>query len=110
MSASIDVDHFIPWARHPDNGLDNLVPTHPNCNRAKLDFLAAERHIERWRERTEDVRLVSLAEEQSWDRSADTTVGVARAIYFRLPDGAPLWVEGDTFTPAKRGPLRDLLS
>ncbi|MBW1683872.1 MAG: HNH endonuclease [Deltaproteobacteria bacterium] len=29
----IEVDHFIPWARYPDNGLENLVVSDPGCNR-----------------------------------------------------------------------------
>jgi 5-methylcytosine-specific restriction endonuclease McrA len=44
---AIEIDHFIPWARYRDNRLDNLVPAHAKCNRAKLDFLASDEHIER---------------------------------------------------------------
>jgi hypothetical protein len=25
-------DHFIPWSRHPDNGIENLVVTDRRCN------------------------------------------------------------------------------
>ncbi len=35
------VDHFIPWIRHPDNGLDNLVAAHARCNNNKRDTLAS---------------------------------------------------------------------
>src|SRR6266480_6864612 len=36
-----DVDHFIPWSRYPDDGLENLVVAHARCNAQKRDFLAA---------------------------------------------------------------------
>src|SRR5205823_5825838 len=32
-----DVDHFIPWSRYPDDGLENLVVAHARCN-AQRDF------------------------------------------------------------------------
>src|SRR5213592_5079376 len=40
-SAKPDVDHFIPWSRYPDDGLENLVVAHARCNAQKSDFLAA---------------------------------------------------------------------
>ena len=45
--------------------------------RRVLDFLAHESHIERWRERNGDARLTVLAEDQSWERNSDGTLGVA---------------------------------
>ena len=56
-----DVDHFIPWARHPDDGIDNLVLTHPACNNAKRDHLAASPHVERWARRSTDERAALAA-------------------------------------------------
>jgi hypothetical protein len=109
IRGACDVDHFIPWARYPDNRLDNLVPAHPRCNRAKLDFLAEDRHIEKWRDRNEDARLTLLADEQSWERRAEGTLSVARSIYFRLPDGSPLWVQGDHFKGSRKAVLRRVL-
>lgn len=46
-----DVDHFVPWTRYPTDLGHNFVLTHPGCNNAKSDFLAAEPHLERWAER-----------------------------------------------------------
>jgi 5-methylcytosine-specific restriction endonuclease McrA len=110
LRSDFEVDHFVPWSRYRDNRLDNLVPAHPRCNRAKLDFLAEQAHIERWRERNDDGRLALLAKEQAWERYSDGTLGVARAIYFGLPDGTPLWVEGDRFAESSHGVLRQVLS
>lgn len=46
-----DVDHFVPWSRYPADIGQNLVLTHPACNRAKSDFVAAERHLAAWVDR-----------------------------------------------------------
>jgi len=42
------VDHFVPWARHPDSGLDNLVVADARCNGWKGAWLAATDHLARW--------------------------------------------------------------
>ena len=105
--AAAEVDHFIPWSRHPDDGLDNLVLADRRCNGHKRDFLAAERHVGKWRERM--VTIVPLLETVNWHRDERATVGVARAIYRRLPEGTPLWVEGKEFEGASAGRLSALL-
>jgi len=43
-----EVDHFIPWARYPNDLGHNFVLAHSKCNNAKRDHLAAEQHKERW--------------------------------------------------------------
>lgn len=106
--AGAEVDHFIPWSRHPDDGLDNLVLADRRCNGYKRDFLAAGPHVKRWRDRMATV--VPSLEETRWYRDERATVGVARAIYQRLPDGTPLWVEGKEFEGASVGGLGALLS
>jgi hypothetical protein len=45
------VDHFIPWARYPNDLGHNFVLAHESCNGRKADWLAAEPHLERWLER-----------------------------------------------------------
>lgn len=87
------VDHFVPWARHPDNGLENLVSADEDCNVRKSDHLAAVEHVERWLERGAKRRddLASIAALREWDHHPDRSVGVARSIYLRLPADARLW-------------------
>ena len=46
------VDHFLPWSRHPDNTLDNLVAAHRACNGAKSASIAGLDHLERWLNRS----------------------------------------------------------
>jgi hypothetical protein len=44
-------DDDLPWIRHPDNGIFNLVAAHPGCNNDKRDFLAGLDHVRKWRVR-----------------------------------------------------------
>jgi 5-methylcytosine-specific restriction endonuclease McrA len=99
-----EVDHFIPWSRYPDEGLDNLVATDYRCNSRKRDFLAAGEHVERWVERTRtlDHQLDAIARQARWRRDPERTLSVARAVYLRLPGGARLWLKGPEFTPFER--------
>lgn len=48
-----DVDHFIPWVKYPVDLGHNFVLAHPNCNRHKRDYLAAEHHLQNWFERND---------------------------------------------------------
>lgn len=100
----IDVDHFIPWARYPDNGIHNLVVAHAPCNQRKRDFLAAAPHVEHWSERARILgdNLDAVAEEIGWARDRDRSQSVAIAIYSRLPDDAQLWTRGTEFVPLDR--------
>ena len=74
------------------------------CNRKKLDHLAAASHVERWtaRARRYATDLVALAEEVDWKRHPEQTAGVARSIYFGLPDGAMLWESEKAFVAIDR--------
>lgn len=91
-----DVDHFIPWARYADNGLDNLVVAHERCNGHKRDFLAAADHVERWSARNvaSESDLAIIATEAVWEREPGRSRAVAVAMYSRLTDGAKVWLEG----------------
>ncbi len=48
IKGKADIDHFIPWSRYPLNLGHNFVLAHPECNRQKRDYLAAEEHLENW--------------------------------------------------------------
>jgi hypothetical protein len=97
-----EVDHFIPWSRYPNDGLDNLVVADRRCNGWKSSSLAASEHVAQWSRRlkkqtTEYGQLRDLAEQSEWDRHADRSLSVARAIYLRLPTDAKLWSRGQEF-------------
>lgn len=91
-----EVDHFIPWARYPEDGLANLVVAHERCNRSKRDFLATNEHLDRWLERNRQncpglKRLMEISEHVHWELRRDEIAGVASAVYLALPAGAVLW-------------------
>lgn len=114
FKSAVEVDHFIPWSRYPDNGIENLVAAHRGCNGAKRDFLASAAHVHRWMSRnapgsTSAGDLQEIARKKHWERHPDQTAGVARAIYLRLPPEAKLWHAGDLFVPADTDQLSEAL-
>ena len=106
-----EVDHFVPWSRHPDNGLDNLVVTDAACNNAKRDHLAAAEHVERWAERNRqrEVELAQIADVKQWSHRPRRTLSVARSIYLRLPADARLWQIQREFVSVDAPRLRSVL-
>jgi hypothetical protein len=104
LSAGCHVDHFVPWSRHADNSIDNLVAAHEDCNGRKSDFLAAAEHVERWRERStrHAAALAGIARRETWESRPERTFGVARSIYRMLPDDARLWRSGQDFVVIER--------
>jgi hypothetical protein len=105
LRGGTDVDLFIPWARHPNNGLDNLAVGHDRCNNRKRDFLAAAEHVEHWA-----ARNVSLARQLGdatvaldWEREPARSRAVAIATYSRLEEGAKVWMEGTTLVELEKG-------
>ena len=109
------VDHFLPWSRHPDNTLDNLVAAHPACNNAKSASLASLPHLENWlaRFRPADpasTALSQIASDTSWPRRPDRVLATARATYLWLPARTRLWQEGTTYQPLDTAAMRSLFA
>jgi diadenosine tetraphosphate (Ap4A) HIT family hydrolase len=117
IDGPVEVDHFIPWTRHPDNGIENLVIADPCCNGNKRDFLAAGEHVEHWTRRfaaagsSVQEQLAEIAQRADFDRHPNQTLNVARTIYSRLPDDVRLWLRVREFVPvlAQRAQLLDAL-
>ncbi|MDI9599152.1 MAG: HNH endonuclease domain-containing protein [Acidobacteriota bacterium] len=112
---SVDVDHFVPWARRPDDGLENLVAAHPGCNNSKRDFLAATPHLEGWLRRFDrssrtGAVLREAGAQLGWDSHPQRTLSIARGIYLRVPRDARLWLARDRFEPADPGAIAALLA
>ena len=96
VSGDQEIDHFLPWARLPDNKLDNLVLAHARCNNDKRAALAALEHLTRWMQRFDPEAEVShalakVAIDTAWPRRPDATLASARALYIHQPEGTPLW-------------------
>jgi hypothetical protein len=106
------VDHFIPWARYPDNGLDNLVVAHARCNNRKRDFLAAAEHVERWTTRNAEQAsdLAQAAADFTRERDPARSRSVAVATYSRLDEGAKVWIEGATLVGLEKSRLERALA
>lgn len=104
-----EVDHFIPWARHPDDGIENLVVADRACNNDKRAHLAATTHVERWLERLSGPRgrdLAAIARNAGWESSPERTLGVATSIYLRLPEDFALWRSRGVLETIVPGALR----
>jgi hypothetical protein len=105
-----DVDHFLPWSRHPDNSPGNLVAAHARCNNAKAASLAGLAHLRRWIERFADtpvsdgVEAVRLS--TGWPRRQDRVLATARATYLWLPEGTMLWREKAVYDPLDPAEVR----
>jgi 5-methylcytosine-specific restriction endonuclease McrA len=109
-----EVDHFLPWSRYPDNGIENLVVAHKRCNSEKRDFLAATDHVERWKSRFAlpagmSSDLSTLSDSVGWERDPGKTLGAARGLYLRLHSDARLWSNGRIFVHPDFGRLHAAL-
>lgn len=108
------VDHFIPWSRHPDNNICNLVVADSGCNGRKRDFLAAPGHLERWLDRMADPQtthvLSSIASRRLWEHEPGRSIGAARALYLRLSDDTPLWLTDNDFVSADLRAIQGLFA
>ena len=111
MGGRVEVDHFLPWSRSGDDGMDNLVAAHTRCNNAKRASLAADEHLDRWLRRSHQGHhdLQAIADGLPWPRHVDKTMAVARALYLYQAPGTSLWVAPDTYRTARRDRLRGLL-
>ena len=47
LTSTTRVDHVLPWARHPNDAVENLVLA-DRCNGDKRDHLPALAHVDRW--------------------------------------------------------------
>ncbi len=95
IAGQAEVDHFLPWSRHPDNTVDNMVAAHRPCNGSKSASLAGVPHLQRWLQ-----RYTEVARQAKWPRRPDRVLSTATASYFSLYDGTPLWEEAQRFVPA----------
>jgi 5-methylcytosine-specific restriction endonuclease McrA len=98
--ASVDVDHFIPFAQYPRDVANNFVLAHPACNRSKSDMLAAKRHLVRWlarlTESADDLSEIGFRAGMIVDAAVSRSVaswGCSSA----ATSGAQAWVSPNSF-------------
>jgi 5-methylcytosine-specific restriction endonuclease McrA len=112
IRGTAQIDHFIPWVRYPNNAIENLVASDSRCNSKKRDFLVSGDHLRHWmaRNRSNEQVLTEIAALKQWEMHPPESLSVARSIYLKLPGGVPLWVAGDSFTPAEPDELQKVLA
>ena len=54
--------------------------------------------------------LDDIAGRARWQRTPERTLGVARAIYLRLPADSRLWLHAQEFAPIEAGVLGEALA
>lgn len=53
LKKDMEVDHFIPWSKYPNDTAHNFVLADRSCNNAKRDYLADIPFFERWQLRNQ---------------------------------------------------------
>ena len=109
---SPEVDHFLPWARFPNNAIENLVVANKAANNQKRAHLVAPEHLARWHERNERHRadLERVASAATWETRPSETTSVVRSVYLSLRDGSPLWLRHREFVEAQHDEIAAALT
>lgn len=105
------IDHFVPWARWPNDAIENLVVAHAGCNRHKSNRIPGPDPLARWAERlaSRAGELAGLAARTSWPTRPERTLALARSMYGHLAAGSPVWNGPEVVVPAQPGELVRLL-
>ena len=97
-----EVDHFVPWARYPNDLGHNLVLAHGRCNGRKSDHLAAEEHLARWIDRNNAQGHVLSQRFQTGglDHDYDASIRIAQWAYAQVEAmGGDVWVRDTELRP-----------
>ncbi len=101
-----DVDHFIPWARYPNDLGHNFVLAHAGCNRSKSDHLAGLTHLESWARRNQDRgrELAQRFDDDDLLHDLNATVRIARWAYRQTEQAeGQVWLAADQITRLEPG-------
>ena len=96
LDRDTEVDHFLPFSKHNDDSLDNLVAACRKCNGSKSDSYSSLPHVSKWMERfvkgsQTGTKLDTIAASIPHFRDSLSTVSKARAVYLNKPEGTMLW-------------------
>ncbi|RTR38780.1 HNH endonuclease [Shewanella canadensis] len=95
-----EVDHFIPWARYPNDLGHNFVLAHSKCNKSKSDHLAAEQHKERWFEQNiiQNTKTLTTELANYFVCESGRSEAIATWAYqLAVQNQSPLWLKGKSF-------------
>lgn len=107
-AGDVEIDHFVPWSRMPNDALGNLVLADRRCNNDKRDHYADLTLLTRWASRPEGV-LGQVADDAGWPLQLERSKRVARGLYAHLPSGTALWQEPGVYTVLDRARLLEVL-
>lgn len=108
-AGQVDVDHFVPWSRVPNDGLQNLVLADRRCNNSKRDHWADLALLTTWAARPQEV-LRQIADDAGWPLRQVESRRIARGLYARLPEGTHLWQQPGVFAVLERSRLGEALA
>ncbi len=88
-----EIDHFVPWSRSGDDGLDNLVAACRTCNNDKRATLPGASHLHELLSRNERwfADLDSIATERQWPRNHPRSLAIVRVAYLTGSTDRLLW-------------------
>lgn len=108
-----EVDHYIPWARFPNDGLANYVLAHAACNGSKSDHIAGVDHFSEWMRRNHSVKELSdlqqIANQHNWDLKDRESVNVAKTLYLRLQPEVELWDDLNCYQQVNLAEIRKVV-
>jgi len=108
------VDHFIPWARYPNDGLANFVLAHTDCNGSKSDHIASVEHLKNWMIRNNDSNIISqlgvISDKNYWEIRKEESASIAKNFYLRLQSGVELWADKNDFKLADVDQIKSIFS
>jgi 5-methylcytosine-specific restriction endonuclease McrA len=83
LSKQSQVDHFVPWSRYAADLGHNFVLAHGQCNNAKSDYVAAEKHLAAWveRNRLHQEELRSRLHEAALPCDLSAAIQIAKWVY-----------------------------
>ncbi|AQP98720.1 endonuclease [Pseudoalteromonas aliena] len=102
-SKALEIDHFIPFKRYPNDLAHNFVAAHSDCNNSKRDHLAALIHRDRWVEQNLDIYSHEITKQLKpyFYCDADKSQSVSNWAYqVAQANSAKLWVAKGSFEEA----------
>lgn len=100
LKKDMEVDHFIPWSKYPNDTAHNFVLADRSCNNAKRDYLADIPFYERWQLRNQAYNqdITSFAIEKGFTADLATSEKVSKWAYHLAKDNQDLvWQPPKTF-------------
>jgi len=112
LGRAVEVDHFLPWSRWPNDAVENLVAADRSCNNNKRDHLTGTSLVDRWATRFVSIKddLATVADGAGWLSAPHRTLNLLRAGYAHVPDGTPLWLGVDEMAIENLASIRERLS